>query len=284
MTTGVMTTRARVSSSIFKYSISILIGLIIAIPLYISIAGGFKSLGQIQAQPMSFPVPIDFSSYSAILTSAVGSFWQNFGNSVLIAALTVGLGIVLCATAAFALARIRFRLSGFLYNYFLIGLLFPLAVAILPLYLQLRTLGLLNTYWGVVLPQVAFGVPFNIVLLRGFFKAIPHELEDATAIDGYGPIGFFYYMVLPLSTPILATSAILVLVGSWNNFFLPLLIFNNANKFSLPLGVMNFMTQHGVAWNQILAFDTLAMVPAIILFILAQRYIVAGLTGGALKG
>lgn len=284
MTTGVLSPRSRALSSLLKYTVSIIVGLIVAIPLYICVIGGFKSLGQLQAQPMSFPVPPDISQYRDLITSAVGTFWDNFGNSVLVAALTVVLGIALCASAAFALARIRFRLSGLLYNYFLIGLLFPLAVAILPLYLQLRTFGLLNTYWGVVLPQIAFGVPFNIVLLRGFFKTIPAELEDATAIDGYGPLGFFYYMVLPLSTPILATAGILALVGSWNNFFLPLLVFNDANKFTLPMGVMNFMTQHGVAWNQILAFDTLAMIPAIILFILAQRYIVAGLTGGALKG
>ncbi len=284
MTTGVMTARARVLSSLFKYAVSIVVGLIIAIPLYISIIGGFKSLGQLQAQPMRFPVPLDLTQYRELLTGAVGSFWRDLANSTLVAALTVGLALILCAAAAFALARIRFRLSSVIYNYFLIGLLFPLAVAILPLYLQLRTLGLLNTYWGVVLPQIAFQLPWNIVLLRGFFLSIPRDLEDATAIDGYGPLGFFYYMVLPLSTPILATAGILALVASWNNFFLPLLVFNDSTKFTLPMGVMDFMTQHGVAWNQILAFLTLAMIPAVILFILAQKYIVAGLTSGAVKG
>jgi len=284
MTTSVESARSRIVGATFKYAVSLIVTLIVAIPLYISVSGGFKTLGQLQAQPLNLPMPFVASQYTELLAGKVGSFWRDLGNSTLVAALTVALDLVLCAAAAFALARIRFRLSGLIYNYFLIGLLFPLAVAILPLYLQLRNLGLVNGYWGVVLPQVAFQVPWNIVLLRGFFKSIPRDLEDATAIDGYGPIGFLYFMVLPLSTPILATAGILALVASWNNFFLPLLVFNDSSKFTLPMGVMDFMGQHGASWNQILAFLTLAMIPAVILFILAQKYIVAGLTSGAVKG
>ncbi len=168
-------------------------------------------------------------------------------------------------------------------RYFL-GLLFPLAVAILPLYLQVRATGLLDTYMGVVLPQVAFQIPLQVLLLRGFFKAVPMELQDACEIDGYGPLGFLWFIVVPLSTPILATSGILTIVASWNNFFLPLLVFNNPIRFTLPLGVMAFQGQHASDWNLILGYLTLAMLPAIALFILAQKYIVAGLTGGAVKG
>jgi len=166
----------------------------------------------------------------------------------------------------------------------MLGLLFPLAVAILPLYLQIRSLGLLDTYWGVILPQIAFQIPLIVVLLRGFFRAIPRDLEDACAIDGYGSLGFLWNMVIPLSTPILATAGVLVLVFSWNNFFLPLLVFNHEALFTLPLGVMNFQGQHASQWNLVLGFLTLAMVPAVLLYIFAQKYIVAGLTGGAIKG
>jgi raffinose/stachyose/melibiose transport system permease protein len=186
--------------------------------------------------------------------------------------------------AAFALARIKFRGRELFRNYFMLGLLFPLAVAILPLYLQIRTIGLLDSYLGVILPQVAFQIPMTVLLLRGFFLGIPQDLEDACAIDGYGPLGFLVNMVLPLSTPILATTAVLTLVYSWNQFFLPLLVFNTALKFTLPLGVMEFQGQHASDWNMILSYLTLAMVPAVALFISAQRYIVAGLTGGAVKG
>ena len=268
----------------FKYAACILMALIIAIPLYAALSGGFKSLGELESHPFGLPIPFSTSTYAGLLDGTIGHLWRDMGNSLLVSALTVALDLLLCSAAAFAVARIRFRLSGVIYGYFILGILFPLAVAILPLYLQVRRLNLINRYFGVILPQVAFQMPLLIMLLRGFFKAIPNELEDATALDGYGPIGFFFYITIPLSTPILATSAVLTLVTSWNNFFLPLLIFNSASKFTLPLGVMDFMGQYSSQWNDILGFITLAMIPAVLLFILAQRYIVAGLTGGAIKG
>lgn len=284
MTGGIETRQTRFLGNIYRYTLSGLVTLLIAVPLYVAVTGGLKSLGELQTMPFNLPIPFEGKQYADILSGRMGSFWIDLGNSLLVAALSVGINLAVCAAAAFALARIRFRLSGMIYNYFLIGLLFPLAVAILPLYLQLRTIGLVNTYWGVILPQVAFQMPWNLVLLRGFFKSIPRDLEDAVAIDGYGPLGFFYYAVIPLSTPILATVGILALVASWNNFFLPLLVFNDSSKFTLPMGVMDFMGQHGAKWNEILAFLTLAMIPAVVLFVLAQKYIVAGLTSGAVKG
>ncbi len=281
---AVTTYRRQVVSSTLKYAVCVVVFIVIAVPLYIAIFGGMKSMGELQTAPLSVPLPLVTTMYTDLLLSHVGSFWRDLGNSLVIGAVTLFLDLALCSVAAFALARIKFRLSGLIYNYFLLGLLFPLAVAILPLYLTLRTLGLVNSYWGVILPQVAFQVPWNIVLLRGFFQSIPRDLEDAVAIDGYGPLGFFFYAVLPLSTPILATAAIIALVASWNNFFLPLLVFNDAAKFTLPMGVMDFMGQHITGWNIILAFLTLAMIPAVALFIFAQKYIVAGLTSGAVKG
>ncbi len=284
MTGGIESRHTRVLGNIYRYTLAGIVTLLIAVPLYVAVTGGFKSLGLLQTSPFGLPIPFDTTQYARILSGEIGAFWIDLGNSLLVAILSVGINLVICAGAAFALARIRFKLSGALYNYFLIGLLFPLAVAILPLYLQLRTIGLVNTYWGVVLPQAAFQMPWNVVLLRGFFRSIPRDLEDAVAIDGYGPLGFFYYAVLPLSTPILATVGIIALVASWNNFFLPLLVFNDSSKFTLPMGVMDFMGQHGAKWNEILAYLTLAAIPAVILFIVAQKYIVAGLTSGAVKG
>lgn len=274
----------RAFANVLLYAGCFLVTLLVLVPLYIAVTGGAKTMGQLLAQPLNVPVPLVLTQYSDLLLGKVGTFWRALGNSSLVAGLTVLLELAVCAAAAFALARIRFRLNRVIYNYFLLGLLFPLAVAILPLYLQIRRLGLLDRYWGVVLPQVAFQIPLQVLLLRGFFKAIPNELEDATEIDGYGPLGFLWFMVLPLSTPILATSGILTLVVSWNNFFLPLLVFNSNAHFTLPMGVMDFMGEHMTGWNLVLGYLTLTMIPAILLFIFAQKYIVAGLTGGAVKG
>jgi raffinose/stachyose/melibiose transport system permease protein len=267
-----------------EYAFCVAVILAVVVPLYIDVIGGFKSMGQLLNEPLALPNPVQGFQYVDLLTGKVGAFWMELVNSLILAAGTVALALAVCTMAAFALARLKFRGNTLVQNYFMLGLLFPLAVAILPLYLQVRSLGLLDTYWGVILPQVAFQIPLNVLLLRGFFRAIPRDLEDACAIDGYGPLGFLWNMVIPLSTPILATAGVLVLVFSWNNFFLPLLVFNHEEFFTLPLGVMNFQGQHASQWNLVLGFLTLAMVPAVLLYIFAQKYIVAGLTGGAVKG
>jgi raffinose/stachyose/melibiose transport system permease protein len=267
-----------------QYVFCILLSIIVLFPVYMGIFGGFKSNGQLLSDPVGFPRPMYLQNYGNILKQTIGKFWEALGNSLIVAGGTVGITLVVCVMAAFAISRIKFRSAGFFRNYFLLGLLFPLAVAILPLYLQIRNLKLIDKYLGVILPQVAFQIPMTVLLLIGFFRGIPQDLEDACEIDGYGPLGFLVKMVIPLSTPILATTAVIILVASWNNFFLPLLVFNTEQFYTLPMGVMNFQGQHASDWNMILAYLSLAMVPAIILFISAQKYIVAGLTGGAVKG
>ncbi len=276
--------KQRFLSRIVQYAFCVALSLIVLVPLYLAVIGGMKDMGQLMTAPLSLPDPVLTKHYSGLLNGTLGSFWRALGNSLIIAGFTVTITLIICVMAAFALSRINFRGRELFRNYFMLGLLFPLAVAILPLYLQIRTIGLLDSYFGVILPQVAFQIPMTVLLLRRFFLGIPKDLEDACSIDGYGPLGFLINMVIPLSTPILATTAVLTLVYSWNQFFLPLLVFNTALKFTLPLGVMEFQGQHASDWNMILSYLTLAMVPAVVLFMSAQRYIVAGLTGGAVKG
>ncbi|HTZ52189.1 MAG TPA: carbohydrate ABC transporter permease [Spirochaetia bacterium] len=271
-------------SRILRFFVCAIMVLVIAVPLYISIMGGLKSMGQLRAEPINLPHPYLWDQYAKMLSGKLGFFWRELSNSLVVGLGTVAVVLVVGTFAGYALARLRFRLNALLYGYFQLGLLFPLAVAILPLYLQLRGLHLLDTRIGVILPQAAFGLAMMIMLLRGFFKAIPNELEEAAAMDGYGTFGFLFRIVVPLSTPILATVSVLSLVASWNNFFTPLLVLNSQKRFTLPLGVMDFMGEHAADWNMILAFLTLAMVPAVLIYVLCQRYIVAGLAAGAIKG
>jgi raffinose/stachyose/melibiose transport system permease protein len=274
----------RLIRNIVQYTFCVLLTIIVIIPIYMGIGGGFKSMGQLMTDPIGLPEPVYTTNYLNLLNGSVGTFWRALANSLVIALGTVGFTVIVCVMAAFALARLQFKGRELVRNYFMLGLLFPLTVAILPLYLQIKSLKLIDNPLGVILPQVAFQIPMTVLLLRGFFLGIPKDLEDACSIDGYGPLGFLVKMVIPLSTPILATSSIIVLVASWNNFFLPLLVFNTESKFTLPMGVMAFQGQHLADWNLILAYLSLAMIPAIILFVSAQKYIVAGLTGGAVKG
>jgi raffinose/stachyose/melibiose transport system permease protein len=185
--------------------------------------------------------------------------------------------------AGFAIARYTFRGRDALYSLFTAGLLFPISVAILPLYLMLRDLGLLGTLAGVAIPQIAFQLPVTIIILVPFLRAIPVELEDAASIDGATRFGFFWRIVLPLSGAGLVTVGILAFVASWNAFLLPLLILGDPSTYTLPLGVQFFSTQYSQDTAMVLAFTSLAMLPAIIFFTIAQRRIVGGLTG-AVKG
>jgi raffinose/stachyose/melibiose transport system permease protein len=185
--------------------------------------------------------------------------------------------------AAAVLARYHFRGREALYVYFTMGLLFPAAAGILPLYLMLRDLNLANTYLGVIIPQVAFQLPITIVILRPFLAAVPGELEDAAAIDGASRLGFMWRILLPLSRPALVTVAVIAFVASWNSFLLPLLVLQSESLQTLPLGVQNFSAEHSQDTAGILAFTSLAMLPALLFFSVAERQIVNGLQG-AVKG
>ena len=264
------------------YVIAVLVLLVIVVPLSFSIIGGFRSNAQLAADPVAFPSPWIFTNYQTALTDP--SFYQWVKNSVLIALITTALVLPAASLAAFVIARYRFRGREFIFALFTLGLLFPVAVAILPLFITLRQTGLLNSPLGIALPQAAFGLPLSIVILRPFFRSIPRDLEDAAAIDGCGPLRFYWSVILPLSRPVLSTIAVLTVVGSWNAFLLPLLVLIQPEQWTLPLGINNISAQYVTDTAMILAYTTLAMIPALLFYFIAQRQIVSGLTAGGVKG
>jgi raffinose/stachyose/melibiose transport system permease protein len=245
------------------------------------ILGGFRSTGQIAADPVGLPSPWVFSNYGRILSD--WEFWRLVINSTIIAVGSTAGVVALGVCAAFVLARYRFRGREVLYTFFVLGLLFPAGAGILPLYLMLRDLNLINNYFGVIMPQVAYALPLTIVILRPFLLAVPGELEDAASIDGTSRLGFFWRILLPLSRPALVTVAVLAFVGSWNAFLLPLFVLNDLDFQTLPLGVPKFRGERLTDTAGILAFTSLAMMPALLFFTLAERQIVGGLQG-AVKG
>ena len=155
----------------------------------------------------------------------------------------------------------------------LLGLLFPFATAILPLFLRVRDLELLGTVWAVVLPQVAFSFGFAILLFRSFFRELPKDLFDSAFIDGCSYINFYFRITLPLSLPIIATVGVITLINSWNNYLLPLIMINEENLYPWPLGIMVFRGEYMTDWPKILAYVSLTLLPAIAIFLAAQKYI-----------
>jgi raffinose/stachyose/melibiose transport system permease protein len=263
------------------YVLALTIAAISIAPVAYVILGGFRTTGQIAADPAGLPHPWVWSTYANVVKQA--RFWNQLLNSTIIAVATTLGVLVLGVCASFVLARYRFRGRELLYTYFTIGLLFPAAAGILPLYLLLRDLNLANSYLGVIIPQIAFQLPITVVILRPFLAAFPAELEDAAQIDGADRLGFFWRILLPLSRPALVTVGVLAFVASWNSFLLPLIVLQDQDLFTIPLGVQNFSAQFSQDTAGILAYTSLAMMPALLFFTLAERQIVGGIQG-AVKG
>jgi raffinose/stachyose/melibiose transport system permease protein len=265
----------------FAYFAALVLVAVTVVPVLFVFIGGFRTSAQINDSPTGLPHPWIWKNYRAIVTSS--TFWRYLGNSALIAVVATSLAVVFGAMAAFALSRYAFKGRESLYTLFTVGLLFPLTVAALPLYLELRKMGLLENWIGVAVPEGAFSLPITIVILRPFMRAIPAELEDAAVVDGTSRLGFFWRIMLPLSMPALTTVSILAFITSWNFYLLPLLVFNDPQHYTLPLGVATFQSQYSQDTARVLAFTALSMVPALGFFLLAERRLVGGFTG-AVKG
>lgn len=263
------------------YVLSLVLVLICVTPVVYIIVGGFRTNSQITRDPAGMPNPWNFENYKTVFAS--NTFWSELVNSLIVSLGTMVGVVALALMVSFVIARYRFRLNKALYSLFAAGMMFPITVAITPLYLLLRNLHLINSHLGIVLPQIAFGLPQAIIIMVPFLKSIPLELEEAAELDGCSRLGFFFRMVLPLSGPGVATVAILTFVSSWNAYMLPLFLLNDSSKYTLPLGVQMFSSQHSVDTAQVLAFTLLSMIPALICFTIFQKKIVGGLAG-AVKG
>jgi raffinose/stachyose/melibiose transport system permease protein len=265
-----------------RYLVCVVVALFTLIPIVITFLGALKTTAELNNTPFSLPTVWHWENFTAVLSQNV--FWQVLLNSIITTIATVALLLVVACPAAFVFARMPFRGREVIFNVVLIGLLLPFAMAILPLYITLRNLQLLDTLAAVILPQVAFGVPTTILILRNFFRAIPNELEDATFIDGGTHIDFFWRVLLPLARPSLSVIIMLTAVASWNNYLLPLIVLNSANLWTVPLGIMQFQGEHSTDWASVMAYISLTMIPALVFYLFAERHLVAGLTAGAVKG
>ena len=266
----------------FQYLVLTSITLIIIVPLVIMIFGALKTRGEMFLHPYTPPIPPHWENFTQILTTP--SFWNMLRNSFLIMiASTTGV-LIVCSLAAFVFARLEFRGKDLAFNLLTLGLMFPITVAIMPVYLVIREMKLIDSLVAVILVQTAFGISGNTLILRGFFLSIPMELQDAAAIDGCSSFDFFWRILLPLARPALAAVGALTMIVSWNDLLTPLVLLNSDKLWTLPLGTMQFQGQYSSDLALTAAFVTLSALPAILFYLFAERQIVAGLTAGALKG
>lgn len=279
---SVNTRRGRILRNTGFYTAAFAAAIFVATPILFAALGGFKDNQQLRENSLGLPSPWNWQNYADVIVDA--TFWRQLGNSVFIALATTFIVVAAAAAVAYVFARFQFRGREGLFTLFAAGMMFPFAVAVLPLFIILRTFEMLNSPFGVILPQAAFGLPLTIIILRSFFRQIPGEVEEAATIDGAGPWRFFLQILLPMSRPVLATVSVLALVGSWNSYLLPLVVFNKPTWQTLPLGVTQFQGEYSSDTAKVLAYVMLAMLPALIFYAFAERQLISGLTSGGTKG
>jgi raffinose/stachyose/melibiose transport system permease protein len=257
--------------------------LIWATPFVFMFLTSVKSKADVsQLATWDLPVQWVWGNYAEAIE--LGNLWVTGGNSLLIALVKVPLGLLLSAATAFALGRLRFRRHKLVLGVFAVGSMVPIQVGLGTLFTTMLSLDLLDSRAGLILPYLAFGIPYQVFMLYGFFKAIPDELEESAKVDGASTFRLFWQICLPLARPALAALFILDFVATWNEYAMATTLLQSQSNWTVPLAVQGFSTQHGTDYGQLNAFIILSAVPVLIVYLMFQRYFVQGAFSGAVKG
>jgi len=281
--------RARLLLKPFVYLALCSYLLIVIYPMLWLLYTSLKTDREIFLDPFSLPALDDLQWVNFSNAWTKGFFGDYFFNSVLLTIATVVVSMTLAAMAAYALARFTFPGVRSLFFYFLAGLMVPLQLAIVPLFFQMKDLGLLNSHLGMLVVYVAFGMPFAIFILTGFFKSLPSSLHESALIDGAGELRAFWSIMLPLARPGLITVGIFSFLSTWNEFFMAFMFLSGEGSQhlrTLPLGLANItiVSQYRSDWGMAFAGLVLIMAPTLLVYSFLQQYLTKGITVGALKG
>jgi len=263
-----------------------LIGFMIflAFPLIFLIVTAFKTQREVAApDPGLLPKGLEWSNFGDAIRKM--RLWTSARNSLMVALATVVLVILLAMPAAYALARFRTRLRGVATGWILLSQVFPFILIVIPLFIVLRNLHLIDTLWGLVLVYTVWSLPFALWMLQGYIAGIPNELEEAASMDGASRLRILRSILLPLLAPGLVATSLFTFISAWNEFFFALVLIQDPAKKTLPLTLANFVGQEGqVQLPQLAAGSLLATIPSLLFFAIIQRRLTSGLLSGAVKG
>lgn len=281
-----MTTRKRIGRVVLSVFV-LALGLCFLFPLYIMFVNSVKNRAELYMSPVAFPSTFLWSNY---LDAAVKmSFPRAFGNSLLITVVSVAFIVVFSSMCAWMIARKNDKLSKLIYFTFVATMLIPFQTLMMPLVQMMKwtkvNLGIqvLNTYKGIVFMYIGFGMSMAVFLFHGFVKSIPVSLEEAATLDGCSRFGVFWRIVFPMLKPTTVTVIILDIIWIWNDYLLPSLVLNNKALRTIPLSTSSFFGVFTIQWNQAMAGLTMAIIPVIIFYFCAQKYIIKGVAAGAVK-
>lgn len=262
----------------------IIISFIALFPILNLLISSFRPSSEIMRNGISLtfdPSKLSLNNYTFIITEG-GNYWTWYINSLSISAITIILSLLFSSMVGYALALYDFKGRNLIFGFVLFILMVPFEILMLPLFQLMISMNLINTYTAVILPAVV--APVAVFFFRQYAIGLPKELMDAARIDGATEYGIFFKIMLPLMAPSMAAMAILQGLGSWNNFLWPLIVLRSNDMFTLPIGLATLLTPYGNNYDILIAGSVMTIVPIIILFILFQRYFVAGLTVGGVKG
>ena len=261
--------------------ISLLVAIVFVTPIIWSLFVSVQREGkQIKTVFDWFTPPYTFQNYPDLIIGSDVTKWLL--NSVFVAVVVTVLTVLLSAMAAYALAKIKFKGSGALFFYFLLGLMVPGEATIVPLFITANGLNLIDSYAGLILPSIAGSM--NLIIMVTFFKGLPDSLLEAVRIDGGGEVTIFFKIILPLSKAVLSTVCIFAFIGSWNNYLWPLLCAMDSSKFTLPVGIPTFAGTYTVDYVKPMTANMIASIPAIVIYFIFEKQIVEGITMSGVKG
>jgi raffinose/stachyose/melibiose transport system permease protein len=272
--------RAKSIQRIAGNGVAILVSLIMFIPVYLVVVNALKTRPEASSMGIDLPTSLQWQNFATVIER--GKLLQTFFNSMLYSGLSTVLGVLLAAMAAYVLSRNRTRLNSFVYFFIVMGIAMPMNFFTLTKVMQLTQL--INTRPGIIILYAAGQIPFGVFLIYGFVASIPRELDEAAIVDGCGPLRLFFSIIFPLLTPVLVTTAVLNFMGAWNEFLLPLYYLNSSTKWPMTLAVYNFFGQFQSDWGLVSADILLTILPVVIIYLLGQRFILSGMTSGAVKG
>lgn len=271
----------KLAGNVLKYGVLIAFTAICLIPFFWVWSSALKTRMEIFLNPFGLPTSINFSNL--VEAWHVGRFNRYFVNSVIITVPSVALVLVLSSMTGFALAKLKFLGRDGFFGMLMLGLTLPFQAVMIPLYFTISSMGLLNTHIGVILPMIAFGLPFGVFFMRAFFRDLPNELIDSARVDGCNDVQIFTRIMGPLAKPAMTTLLIFQFMMSWNNFIMPLLFLHRESLRPLTLGLMFFQGRYTSDYHLIFAGITIITLPIVALYVVFQRQFISGLTAGAIK-
>jgi raffinose/stachyose/melibiose transport system permease protein len=264
------------------YLVLVIYCLVNAYPIAWMMMNSLKTEKEFALNPFLFPHEWAWDNYAkAWETARLGTY---FWNSILVSVIAVVITVFLGALAAYFLARFEFRWNKWIYSFFLLGMLIPVHATLVPMFILMRNLDLLDTRISLVLPYVAFNLPITIFILVSYMKAFPREIEESAVMDGCGIFRTFWSIILPMARPALASAIILNFINDWNEFAFALVLINDADLKTVPLGLANFAGQFTTNYGAQMAGLTMALIPTLVLYLLMEKHLVKGMTAGAVKG